>query len=140
MADIVDAKTRSRMMASIGGKNTLPELLVRSYLHATGLRFRLHDRRLPGTPDLVLPRYRTAIFVHGCFWHRHPKCRYATVPATRNVFWARKFSTNIARDRKQRAALKAQGWRVFTIWECQVSNLVVLDRLYWSIVSGTSMP
>ena len=118
MADIVPKEVRSRMMAGIGGKNTRPELLVRKGLHAAGFRYRLHDRALPGKPDIVLPKYRAVIFVHGCFWHRHPGCRYASTPATRPEFWASKFSANVARDSAARSALLLAGWRVATIWEC----------------------
>ncbi|RYG39071.1 MAG: DNA mismatch endonuclease Vsr [Burkholderiales bacterium] len=135
MVDVVDAKTRSRMMAAIKGANTKPELLVRRYLHATGLRFRLHDRRLPGTPDLILSAHRAAIFVHGCFWHRHTDCHYATTPATRPDFWAKKFASNKARDRSACTALRDSGWRVFTIWECETPDELALDRLFWWIVA-----
>ena len=136
MTDVVDVATRSRMMASIRAKDTRPELLVRRYLHATGLRFRLHDRRLPGSPDLVLPGHRVAIFVNGCFWHRHQGCAYASVPATRPEFWAAKFSGNVARDQRKTAALVGSGWRVITVWECDTSDELVLDNLFWKIVSG----
>ncbi|MEC9346635.1 MAG: very short patch repair endonuclease [Pseudomonadota bacterium] len=118
MTDIVDSATRSRMMASIRGRNTRPELLLRKALHARGFRYRLHARNVIGRPDLVLPRYRAAVFVHGCFWHRHPGCRYATTPATRPEFWRAKFEANVARDAKVRDALLADGWRVAIIWEC----------------------
>jgi len=137
MPDIVDAKTRSRMMAAIGPKNTAPELLVRRYLHAKGLRFRLHDKRLAGTPDLSLPKYRAAIFVHGCFWHRHSGCKYATTPATRSEFWSNKFASNLARDRAKAEALRLAGWRVFTIWECELRDDAALEQLFWKIVAGS---
>lgn len=122
MVDVVDPATRSRMMAGIRGKDTRPELLIRRALHRAGFRFRVHDRRLPGAPDLILPKYRSAIFVHGCFWHRHDGCRYTTMPATRAQFWEQKFSRNIARDRENRAALNALGWRVLVVWECGVRH------------------
>jgi DNA mismatch endonuclease (patch repair protein) len=118
MVDVVDQATRSRMMAGIRGRDTKPEIAVRRALHAAGFRFRLHDRRLPGRPDLVLPRYRVAIFVHGCFWHRHAGCRFATTPATRPDFWQQKFEANVTRDVQQREALITSGWRVVTVWEC----------------------
>lgn len=118
MVDIVDPATRSRMMAEIRGRDTKPEIAVRRALHALGFRFRLHDRRLPGRPDLVLPRYRVAIFVHGCFWHRHAGCRFATTPATRPDFWQQKFDANVTRDAQQKETLIASGWRVATVWEC----------------------
>lgn len=125
------------MMSSIRGSNTRPELLVRRYLHATGLRFRLHARSLPGRPDIVLPQYRAAVFVHGCFWHRHEGCRFATTPATRAEFWQDKFRGNVARDHRDALLLHSAGWRVFTVWECEAANEEVLDRLFFSIVSET---
>lgn len=136
VADIVDAATRSRMMSSIGRKNTGPELRVRQYLHRAGLRFRLNCSSLPGTPDLVLPKYRTVIFVHGCFWHRHAGCRFAYTPATRRAFWDIKFSTNKARDRAKAAVLRGRGWRVLTIWECESADEASLDRLFWRVLAG----
>ena len=118
MADVVDAKTRSRMMSGIGPKDTKPEMVLRRALHAMGFRFRLHDKRLPGKPDLVFPGRRAVVFVHGCFWHRHDNCRYATTPATRPKFWEAKFDDNVARDARVREALQAAGWRVGVVWEC----------------------
>ncbi|OHV13110.1 very short patch repair endonuclease [Kushneria phosphatilytica] len=106
------------MMAGIKGRDTQPELMVRRYLHACGYRFRLHRRDLPGRPDLVLPRYRCALFVHGCFWHRHDGCFYATSPATRKQFWQDKLEGNVQRDRRQQQRLLELGWRVVVIWEC----------------------
>jgi DNA mismatch endonuclease (patch repair protein) len=97
----------------------------------------LHDRRLPGTPDLVLPGYRAVVFVNGCFWHRHIGCRYAATPSTRPEFWATKFASNVARDRLNSAALIKCGWRVLTIWECEVREELVLDRLFWRVVAST---
>lgn len=136
MADVVDAATRSRMMASIGPTHTRPEVLVRSYLHRTGLRFRLHAKGLAGRPDLVLPNFHAVVFVHGCFWHRHQGCRFATTPATRYDFWQTKFRQNVSRDQRVVEALRECGWRVFTVWECEVEDQEVLDRLYFSIVAG----
>lgn len=136
MTDIVDPLTRSKMMARIKAKDTKPEVLVRRYLHATGLRFRLHSRLLPGTPDLVFPRYRAAVFVNGCFWHRHDGCRYATLPATRPDFWAAKFDSNVRRDHLREHELRSLGWRPITFWECETRNVEKLDRLFWLIVSG----
>lgn len=118
MTDIVDPATRSRIMASIRGKNTKPELLVRRGLHRLGLRFRLHDRHLPGRPDLVFPKYRTVLFVHGCFWHRHDSCRLAYSPSSNRQSWKKKFETNVERDRMQIMLLQQAGWRVLVIWEC----------------------
>jgi DNA mismatch endonuclease, patch repair protein len=107
-------------MAAIRSANTKPEMRVRSALHALGYRFRLHRKDLPGRPDIVLPRLRTVIFVHGCFWHCH-RCKFGSVvPATRADFWAAKRAGNVARDRRNRAALRRAGWRVFVLWECEV--------------------
>lgn len=125
MADVVDNATRSRMMAGIRGKDTAPELALRRALHRLGFRFRLHVKELPGRPDLVLPRWRAAVQVHGCFWHRHAGCRFATSPATRREFWAAKFAGNVERDVRNHAALRALGWRTATVWECALSK----DRL-----------
>lgn len=118
MTDTVDSQTRSRMMSGIRGKNTKPELVLRRALHASGLRYRLHAKGLPGKPDIVMPKYRAVIFVHGCFWHRHDGCRYATVPATRPEFWESKFDANVRRDAAVQSALREAGWRVGTVWEC----------------------
>ncbi|WP_074826657.1 very short patch repair endonuclease [Paracoccus sanguinis] len=123
MTDIVDQQTRSRMMSGIRGKNTKPELALRRALHARGFRFRLHSGKVHGRPDLVLPKHRAVVFVHGCFWHRHKGCRYATVPATRPEFWRAKFDANVARDRTVRTTLLDGGWRVATVWECALRKL-----------------
>jgi DNA mismatch endonuclease (patch repair protein) len=122
MTDIVDSQTRSRMMAGIRGKDTKPELVLRRSLHALGFRYRLHAKGIPGKPDLVLPKYKAVIFVHGCFWHRHSGCHYASTPATRQEFWASKLSANVARDSAVRSALLLAGWRVATIWECAMRS------------------
>jgi DNA mismatch endonuclease (patch repair protein) len=117
-------------MAAIRGKDTLPELNVRRMLHGLGLRFRLHRRDLPGRPDIVLPRHRTVVFVHGCFWHRHEACRYTTTPKTRLAFWQAKFDANVARDHRNRVALEEMGLRVLVVWECELRNAEALrDRL-----------
>ncbi|QRI64509.1 DNA mismatch endonuclease Vsr [Shinella sp. PSBB067] len=118
MTDIVDQQTRSRMMAGIRGKDTKPELALRRALHARGFRFRLHSKAVHGRPDLVLPKYRAVVFVHGCFWHRHEGCRYTTTPSTRQEFWQGKFAANVARDAAVRGRLLEEGWRVATVWEC----------------------
>lgn len=118
MADIVDKATRSRMMAGIRGKDTKPELALRRALHARGFRYRLHAKDIIGRPDLVLPKYNAVIFVHGCYWHRHEQCRYATTPSTRREFWAAKFEANVRRDREVQSQLLKSGWRVATVWEC----------------------
>ncbi len=140
MADVVDKQTRSRMMASIGPANTKPEIRVRRYLHARGFRYRLHSLKLPGRPDIVLPRYRMVVFVHGCFWHRHPGCRYATEPSTRVEFWKNKFRANVERDQRKEAQLRERGWRVLVIWECQTSSESALAQLSDSIASAGGLP
>ncbi|MFH1813096.1 MAG: DNA mismatch endonuclease Vsr [Pseudomonadota bacterium] len=122
MADVVDQKTRSRMMSGIRGKDTKPEVLVRRYLHARGLRYRLHDSKLPGKPDLVFPKFRTVLFVHGCFWHRHAGCRFASTPATRSDFWQKKFTGNVERDIRVVEYLNQIGWRTITVWECELKH------------------
>ena len=118
MSDVVDQATRSRMMAGIRGKNTRPEIMLRRALHARGFRYRLHDKKLPGKPDIVFPRYGAVCLVHGCFWHRHPGCAYAYTPATRGEFWKAKLNANVARDKRKRQELLDIGWRVATVWEC----------------------
>lgn len=138
MVDVVDPATRSRMMAGIRAKNTKPELLVRSYLHGRGLRFRLHVKTLPGKPDIVLPKYRAIVFVHGCFWHHHQGCKYAYVPNSRPDFWMQKLSQNAVRDREKANMLIKSGWRVFTVWECELrKDPPRLDALYNEITQGT---
>ena len=120
MVDSLTSERRSWNMSRIRGRNTGPELRLRSLLHRAGFRFRLHAKQLPGSPDIVLPKYRTVIFVHGCFWHRHPGCRNATMPSTRREFWREKFDGNVSRDLRNQAALVAAGWTVLTIWECEL--------------------
>ena len=120
--DIVDTATRSRMMSGIKGKNTRPEMIVRQYLHGKGYRYRLHRKDLPGRPDIVLPRLKTCIFVHGCFWHRHAGCPYAAQPKTRPEFWSKKFERNVLRDKGNIEALESIGWSVIIVWECEVKS------------------
>jgi len=114
--------SRSDIMRAVKRANTAPEIIVRQVLHALGLRFRLHRRDLPGSPDVVLPRFRTVIFVHGCFWHRHPDCRYTTTPKTRQEYWLPKFAANIERDLRKEAQLQELGWRVLLVWECETKQ------------------
>jgi DNA mismatch endonuclease, patch repair protein len=122
MPDVLTPEQRSRNMRAIKGRDTGPELTVRRLLHAMGYRFRLHRRDLPGRPDIVLPGRRMAVFVHGCFWHRH-RCRFGCVePATRPEFWRAKFAANVARDRRAVRALQQAGWRVIVVWECQTRD------------------
>jgi DNA mismatch endonuclease (patch repair protein) len=137
--DVVDATTRSRMMSGIRSKDTKPEMIVRRYLHSRGFRFRLHARNLPGSPDLVLPKHKAAIFVHGCFWHRHQGCRYATTPASNADRWQQKFDGNVERDQRKAKALDAAGWRVFVVWECDLRRTPEerLSRLTDEILQGT---
>ena len=120
MVDSLTNERRSWNMSRIRGRNTGPELRLRSLLHRVGFRFRLHAKQLPGSPDIVLPKHRTAVFVHGCFWHRHSGCRNATVPSTRRDFWQEKFDSNVSRDERNKAALEAAGWTVLTVWECEL--------------------
>ena len=122
MADRISPEHRSWNMSRIRGKDTGPELRLRSLLHRAGFRYRLHDTTLPGKPDLVLPRYRTVIFVHGCYWHRHSGCKYATTPRTRTDFWLAKFQGTVERDRRTAEALTQRGWRVITVWECELKR------------------
>ncbi|MFG6667952.1 very short patch repair endonuclease [Halomonas sp. HNIBRBA4712] len=122
MTDIVDPSTRSKMMASIKGKNTAPERFVQTELEKRHLSFEAHAASLPGKPDLVLPLYQVALFVNGCFWHRHAGCFYATTPASQKAFWQDKLGENVARDARKRAELEALGWRVIKVWECGVKH------------------
>ncbi|TXJ17373.1 MAG: DNA mismatch endonuclease Vsr [Afipia sp.] len=122
MVDIVDKATRSRMMSGIRGRNTQPELALRRALHRLGFRYRLHVAGLAGRPDIVLPKYRSAIQVHGCFWHRHKGCRFATTPASNPAFWQEKFSGTIERDQRTTRALLDDGWRVAIVWECALDG------------------
>ena len=114
---------RSRNMSAIKSKNTKPEIKVRKVLHSMGYRFRLHSKDLPGSPDIVLPKYKTVIFVHGCFWHRHKNCKYASTPKTRQEFWNKKFKTNIERDLEIQDKIKNLDWRSVVIWECETKNM-----------------
>lgn len=121
MTDIVSPEVRSRMMSGIRAKNTRPELVLRRALHALGFRYRLHVRNLPGKPDLVFPKYRAIIQVHGCFWHRHG-CSKTTNPASNSEFWQMKFARNVDRDREVERRLRELGWRVGIVWECEIAN------------------
>ncbi|MDR2124484.1 MAG: DNA mismatch endonuclease Vsr [Desulfovibrio sp.] len=127
--DTVSAETRSRNMSRIKGRDTQPEKTVRSLLHSMGCRFRLHVKNLPGKPDIVLPRRKSVIFVHGCFWHGHPGCRRASIPATRTDFWAAKIRGNRLRDEQSVAALEKLGYRCLVVWQCQLRDKAALGRL-----------
>lgn len=132
MVDRISEERRSWNMSRIRGKDTSPELQLRSLLHGAGYRFRLHYKKLPGRPDIVLKKYRTVIFVHGCYWHRHSGCSNATTPGTRTEFWQAKFDGTVERDKRKAKELRALGWRVITVWECELekSPQVVLDNIH----------
>ena len=117
------SEQRSRNMSAIKSKNTKPEIKVRKILHSMGYRFRLHSKDLPGSPDIVLPKYKTVIFVHGCFWHRHENCKYASIPKTRKEFWNKKFTENKKRDSEIQEKIKILDWRSIVIWECETKNI-----------------
>ena len=128
MADILSKERRSWNMSRIRAKDTAPEKAVRSILHRLGYRFRVHGKNLPGNPDIVLPKHRTVVLVHGCFWHRHRGCKYAYTPKSRVDFWVRKFSENVDRDSRVKRRLRRLGWRAITVWECQTARPLVLAR------------
>jgi len=124
MVDFLSPKDRSERMSRIVSKDTQPELVLRRVLHGLGFRYRLHGSGLPGRPDLVLPRYKTVVFVHGCFWHRHADCSIATTPKSNTSYWIDKFQKNVSRDARVTKALEEAGWRVLVVWECEVSSAV----------------
>lgn len=148
MVDRLSVERRSWLMSRVSATDTSPEVRVRKVAHRMGLRFRLHRRTLPGKPDLIFPRYRVALFVHGCFWHRHPGCKKASTPKSRVDFWLQKFEANVRRDKIVRSDLESLGWHVVIIWECQTKELSevedVLSRevLKWGVCRerGTSRP
>ena len=118
--DRITHDQRSHLMSQVRAKNTKPELVVRSFLHRNGFRFRLHVKDLPGTPDIVLPKYKTVVDVRGCYWHRHKGCKKTTTPSTNVEFWQKKFTENVARDQRTEAELRRLGWRVIVIWDCEI--------------------
>ena len=122
MRDRLSKERRSWNMSRIRGKDTAPEKVVRSVLHRLGYRFRLHGKKLPGRPDIVLPKYKTVVFVHGCFWHRHRGCKNCTTPTHRRAWWLKKLEGNVARDKRQRHILRKLGWRVVVVWECETER------------------
>lgn len=135
--DKLSRNQRSKNMAAVRGKNTSPELRVRRMLHSMGYRYRLHRKDLPGKPDIVLPKYRLCIFVHGCFWHQHPGCKRATIPETRREFWQEKFCKNKKRDELSLRELGKLGWQVCTIWECETKSPDILaKRLFENSLLG----
>jgi len=127
--DIFSPEKRSRIMARVKGSNTGPEVLVRSLVHRMGFRFRLHRRDLPGCPDLVFPKHRKAIFVHGCFWHGHEDCPRSARPSTNTAFWNKKLSGNIERDQRNQKALRELGWKVLVVWQCEIKDSTGLEQL-----------
>lgn len=135
MVDVHNKNSRSYNMSQIKGKDTQPEMKVRRFLHANGFRFRLHVRNLPGLPDIVLNKYRTVIFVHGCFWHRHPNCRYTTNPKSNKDYWQAKFQVNVENDIKNQILLKQEGWNVVLIWECQLKSKTI-DKSFIEIIAS----
>lgn len=138
MTDVHDSKTRSYNMSQIKSKNTKPEIFVRKYLHSKGLRFRLHNNKLPGKPDLTLPKYHAAIFVNGCFWHGHHGCKYFTLPETRTEWWKDKIEETRKRDQSAKSLLKEKGWRVFVIWECdlkQDKRNITMSNIYNTLIT-----
>ncbi|MBS4017594.1 MAG: DNA mismatch endonuclease Vsr [Dechloromonas sp.] len=126
--DRLTPERRSWLMSRVRGKDTSPEVRTRSIAHCLGYRFRLHRRDLPGCPDIVFPKHKLVLFVHGCFWHRHAGCRKASMPKTRRKFWTDKFDANVVRDTKVRRALRKLGWRVAVVWECETKSPEMLER------------
>lgn len=139
MADNHTKEIRSKNMSHIRSKNTKPEEIVRKYLFSRGLRYRKNDKRYPGCPDIVLPRYKTCVFVNGCFWHQHPNCKYAVLPSSNKDYWIPKLQKNKQRDIQNEVALKDEGWRVITVWECELqkeNREKTLGKLYKCITLG----
>lgn len=129
MADVHSKEVRSYNMSRIRSKDTKPELLVRKFLHKNGFRYRLHVKDLPGKPDIVLPKYKTVIFIHGCFWHGHEGCKYYVVPKTRTEWWLNKIANNSSNDESYQKQLSSSGWKVLTIWECELRSKAIVDTL-----------
>lgn len=127
--DVYSKEKRSEVMSKVPSTHTGPELLVRKQLHSLGIRFRLHREDLPGKPDIVLPKYGSVVFVHGCFWHHHKGCKKSKMPTSNVEFWDRKIGNNVKRDRRNAAALRRLGWRVLVIWECQIRTGAHLSKL-----------
>lgn len=140
MKDSLSKARRSWNMGRIRSKNTKPEIIVRSLLHRAGFRFRLHDKNLPGKPDIILSKFKTVVFVHGCFWHRHENCKDATTPNTRKEFWLKKFAQNIKRDKEVKEQLEKLGWKIITIWECTVMEKpeMIVELLQKSLHIGVT--
>lgn len=139
MADTVSKEKRSEIMSHVTGKETKPEIIVRKYLFARGLRYRKNVKRLPGTPDIVFPKYKTAVFVNGCFWHGHKGCKYSHLPSSNFEYWEKKIADNIERDERKKRELEGLGYRVLIIWQCQLksnSKIETLEALYHNIVNS----
>jgi DNA mismatch endonuclease, patch repair protein len=128
MADIFSKAKRSEIMSKISGKETKPEITVRKFLFSQGFRYRKNDKRLPGKPDIVLPKYKTVIFVHGCFWHGHQNCKKSALPQTNHEFWKNKIQKNIERDKSKQKELKKLGWKAITIWQCRIKNKTLFEK------------
>ena len=144
MTDVMTPEQRSRCMAAIKGKGTKPEMIVRKYLFSRGLRYRVNNRKLPGSPDIVLKKYKTVVFIDGCFWHGHEGCKYYRLPKTNVYFWKHKIAMNIARDYANGVDIHLAGWRVIRVWECDIKTKAkrqpTLERLYQEIVGGETKP
>ena len=136
MTDIFSEEQRSYVMSRVSSKDTKPEKIVRSFLHRSGFRFRLHMVNLPGKPDLVLAKYKTVIFVHGCFWHRHKDCKKATTPQSRKGFWEEKFKRNVIRDKENCQALRRNGWKILVVWECELTNVQKRSKRLANLVTA----
>ena len=139
MADTVSKEKRSEIMSHVTGKETKPEIIVRKYLFARGLRYRKYVKRLPGTPDIVFPKYKTAVFVNGCFWHGHKGCKYSHLPSSNFEYWEKKIADNIERDERKKRELEGLGYRVLIIWQCQLKSntkIETLEALYHNIVNS----
>jgi DNA mismatch endonuclease, patch repair protein len=135
-ADIFSVKKRSEIMSKVRSKNTKPEIVVRKLLHHLGFRFRLHKKELPGKPDIVLPKYKTVVFVNGCFWHQHEGCKKSKLPKSNRVFWVDKLSNNIKRDKKNICALEDLGWQVIIVWECELKDLDFVEKMLVEKIKG----
>lgn len=135
MADIFSKAKRSEIMSKISGKETKPEILVRKFLFANGFRYRKNDKKLAGKSDIVLPKYKTAIFVHGCFWHGHQGCKKSALPQTNYEFWEKKIGGNVERDKINQKKLKKDGWKVIVIWQCEIKNRELFEKAMKRIVA-----
>ena len=142
MSDVMTPEQRHRCMAAVKGKDTRPEMLVRKYLFSKGLRYRLHDKKLPGSPDIVLKKFKTVIFIDGCFWHGHEGCKYFKIPKSNEFFWEQKIRRNKARDISNDYILQTEGWRVIRLWECEIKKVSDreerLESLYYQIIDSDS--